>query len=140
MSLCHSRCDSENLQLIKAGNSSSDAECGKKSSSVTAVVVCVLAVFLLPVTALLVCSHYCKIKMYSTKGEDNGFPLNVLIYSFSPVVTVCKMFFPIYSVFYRQTKESTNSTMCKNSITGLFLTFLKLWFEQSLITIICSYI
>ena len=67
--------------MIKAGTSSSDAECGKKSSNVTAIVVGVLAVFLLSlaVTALLVYFLYCKNKMHSAKGEDNGF---LLIYSF----------------------------------------------------------
>ena len=53
--------ESENLQLIKAGTSSSDAECREKSSSVTAIVVGVLAVFLsLAVIALGVRLLYCK--------------------------------------------------------------------------------
>ncbi|XP_072223870.1 tumor necrosis factor receptor superfamily member 14-like isoform X1 [Leuresthes tenuis] len=47
----HTQCESEQLQLIKAGTSSSDAECGEKSSSVTAIV-SVLVVFVLSLIAL----------------------------------------------------------------------------------------
>jgi len=69
MSLCHSRCDLENLQLIKAGNSSSDEECGEKSSNVTAVVVGVLAgVFLILLITLCIGLCYCKKKIQFKRG------------------------------------------------------------------------
>ncbi|XP_072222527.1 tumor necrosis factor receptor superfamily member 14-like isoform X1 [Leuresthes tenuis] len=59
----HTQCESENIQLIKAGNSSSDAECGEKSSNVTATVG-VLAVFLLLlVITLCICLCFCKKKI-----------------------------------------------------------------------------
>uniref|UniRef100_A0A096MHC2 Tumor necrosis factor receptor superfamily member 5-like n=1 Tax=Poecilia formosa TaxID=48698 RepID=A0A096MHC2_POEFO len=38
----HTECEKENLQLIKAGTSSTDAECGEKSSNTTGIVIGVL--------------------------------------------------------------------------------------------------
>uniref|UniRef100_A0A3Q1C9U0 TNFR-Cys domain-containing protein n=1 Tax=Amphiprion ocellaris TaxID=80972 RepID=A0A3Q1C9U0_AMPOC len=36
----HTQCESINLELIKAGTASTDAECGEKSSNVTVAVIC----------------------------------------------------------------------------------------------------
>ena len=47
MSLCHSRCESLKLQLIKPGTDSADAECGEQSSHVTTTVICVIVVLVL---------------------------------------------------------------------------------------------
>uniref|UniRef100_A0A3B4Y462 TNFR-Cys domain-containing protein n=1 Tax=Seriola lalandi dorsalis TaxID=1841481 RepID=A0A3B4Y462_SERLL len=49
----HTQCESENLQLIKAGTAASDAECGERNSlKVTVIVIC--AVVLLLVIGLVV--------------------------------------------------------------------------------------
>ncbi|XP_043998288.1 tumor necrosis factor receptor superfamily member 14-like isoform X2 [Gambusia affinis] len=43
----HTQCEKENLQLIKAGTTSTDAECGEKSSNITGIVIGVVMVLLL---------------------------------------------------------------------------------------------
>ncbi|KAM4563735.1 tumor necrosis factor receptor superfamily member 14-like [Odontesthes bonariensis] len=72
----HTQCESENLQLIKAGTSSSDAECGENSSRVTEIAVGVSAVLLLFLISLGLCVLYrnekikCKKKKFCTAEEE----------------------------------------------------------------------
>lgn len=47
MSLCHSRCESINLQLIRPGTASDDAQCGEHSSNTTVTVISVVVPLLL---------------------------------------------------------------------------------------------
>ncbi|KAK2814442.1 hypothetical protein Q5P01_000448 [Channa striata] len=48
LTLCrpHTQCESQNLQLIKAGNAAADAECGEKSLNETRIVVGAVVVFI----------------------------------------------------------------------------------------------
>ncbi|XP_035998081.1 tumor necrosis factor receptor superfamily member 14-like [Fundulus heteroclitus] len=50
----HTQCEKENLQLIKAGTTSADAECGEKSSNITGIVIGVLVVFLVAAAIVFV--------------------------------------------------------------------------------------
>ncbi|KAM4570968.1 tumor necrosis factor receptor superfamily member 14-like isoform 1-T2 [Fundulus diaphanus] len=59
----HTQCEKENLQLIKAGTASADAECEEKSSNVTGIVIGVLVFFLViaVIVVVLVLWKYHKI-------------------------------------------------------------------------------
>ncbi|KAM4563007.1 tumor necrosis factor receptor superfamily member 14-like isoform 2-T2 [Odontesthes bonariensis] len=67
----HTQCESENLQLIKAGNSSADAECGENTSNRTgfAVAVSVFLVVLL-LTSLGVYVVFCKQMIYPNRDKQ----------------------------------------------------------------------
>ncbi|XP_041859101.1 tumor necrosis factor receptor superfamily member 14-like isoform X1 [Melanotaenia boesemani] len=69
----HTQCESKNLQQIKAGTSSSDAECGEKSSSLTpaAVVGIILVVLLLIATVVLLILHRKK-KLSLISGKQRN--------------------------------------------------------------------
>uniref|UniRef100_A0A3P8TGA7 TNFR-Cys domain-containing protein n=1 Tax=Amphiprion percula TaxID=161767 RepID=A0A3P8TGA7_AMPPE len=70
----HTQCESVNLQLIKAGTASTDAECGEKSSNVTVavIIICVLLlVFLLISAGLVYWFYFRKKKMFFRPGEDD---------------------------------------------------------------------
>uniref|UniRef100_A0A3P9NFE0 Tumor necrosis factor receptor superfamily member 5-like n=1 Tax=Poecilia reticulata TaxID=8081 RepID=A0A3P9NFE0_POERE len=50
----HTQCEKENLQLIKAGTTTTDAECGEKNDSITGVGIIVLVVSLVIVVSVIV--------------------------------------------------------------------------------------
>ncbi|KAK2850770.1 hypothetical protein Q5P01_007046 [Channa striata] len=54
LTLCrpHTQCESQNLQLIKAGNAAADAECGERSSNQAGTVIAVVAVFIAAILIL----------------------------------------------------------------------------------------
>ncbi|XP_056240316.1 tumor necrosis factor receptor superfamily member 14-like [Seriola aureovittata] len=66
----HTRCESENLQLIKPGTAASDAECEEKSLNVTVIVIC--AVVLLLVIGLVVVLVVWKIRKHLAALNRNG--------------------------------------------------------------------
>ncbi|XP_043998441.1 tumor necrosis factor receptor superfamily member 14-like [Gambusia affinis] len=86
----HTQCEKENLQLIKEGTTSTDAECGKKSSNIPRIVIGVVMALL--VVALIggvflwkhkknkpqnICIKRQKAQRDQEEGEEQGVCLNV---------------------------------------------------------------
>uniref|UniRef100_A0A3P8TEY1 TNFR-Cys domain-containing protein n=1 Tax=Amphiprion percula TaxID=161767 RepID=A0A3P8TEY1_AMPPE len=71
----HTQCESVNLQLIKAGTASTDAECGEKSSNVTVavIIICVLLLVFLLISAGLV--YFFRKKKMCLRSEKNTNPV-----------------------------------------------------------------
>ncbi|KAM4563800.1 tumor necrosis factor receptor superfamily member 14-like isoform 2-T3 [Odontesthes bonariensis] len=65
----HTQCESENLQLIKAGTSSADAECGENTSRVTEIAVAVSVVFLVVLLLTGLYILYRKKKIYPNRDK-----------------------------------------------------------------------
>ncbi|XP_054868859.1 tumor necrosis factor receptor superfamily member 14-like isoform X2 [Amphiprion ocellaris] len=67
----HFQCESVNLQLIKAGTVSTDAECGEKSSNVTVAVIISVVLFLLISAGLVSFFYFRRKKMPFRPAEKN---------------------------------------------------------------------
>ncbi|XP_069564565.1 tumor necrosis factor receptor superfamily member 14-like isoform X2 [Brachyistius frenatus] len=65
----HTQCETINLQLIKEGTTSTDAECGEPSSNVAVIVISILVVFLLIVSFLFII-YFLKRKTTCLKGKN----------------------------------------------------------------------
>ncbi|XP_035994893.1 tumor necrosis factor receptor superfamily member 14-like [Fundulus heteroclitus] len=57
----HTQCEKENLQLIKAGTASADAECGEKSSNITGIVIGVMLLVFLVIAGIVFVLWKCHI-------------------------------------------------------------------------------
>uniref|UniRef100_A0A3P9Q823 TNFR-Cys domain-containing protein n=1 Tax=Poecilia reticulata TaxID=8081 RepID=A0A3P9Q823_POERE len=63
----HTQCEKENLQLIKAGTASTDAECGENGSNILGVVIGVLVFFAVVVVAIYIQRY----QTFTIPGEWN---------------------------------------------------------------------
>ncbi|XP_026187707.1 tumor necrosis factor receptor superfamily member 14-like isoform X2 [Mastacembelus armatus] len=68
----HTQCDSVNLQLIKAGTASTDAECGEHSSTLMTGIVIGVIVFMLMIGTSAYLMYYLKKKERTRNAENHA--------------------------------------------------------------------